>query len=158
VELPSQIYLEHLDLDFIIGVRKTPDFLKRIEAIDQARANGSVPLLQRNLKEHLDSICESFARHLEKKGRKDLVKKSVRDVYLPGAVRKAAWAGPAITLLSYLLGQPSYSAMELVNWTGFTADVVLLFDMVFGSFEVRHPSFKNFIYDDLADATSADII
>ena len=146
--LATPIYVQHLDLDFVVKVRKDLRFYEGIKALEDARADRDQELYQEKLEGHLEFISRSFAEHLESLGRKDLVEKAVREIWFEPAYRTIQWGGPVVTMLALIAGQPILSALLLGSSSAGAGAIAMgLVDRLFGSPKVRSPEFKNFMHD-----------
>ena len=81
VPLETPVYPEYLTIPFLVAVRSQADFWKNIERLESASMSGSESAYEAAFKEHLRLVSSLFAKHLKDKGRGDLVKKSLADVW-----------------------------------------------------------------------------
>ena len=110
--LSSCLYRRYLDITFVRNSRRNPAFWKSLSELERARVGRDGATWHRCYRDHLQLLSEEFARHLVDMGKRKLVARTLREFTVPAVHIGGALAGPVVTLLAYVMGQPPDSAME----------------------------------------------
>lgn len=136
--LPSTVYTEHLDFNFVVDLRRKPEFwdtLERLEADpDAASAMG----------DHLQVISEAFARYLivEKK-RPDLVH-TTRARIITKQINLIEYGTGAVAAAALVYGLPRLTAGFGIITGGLQMSKVVV-EKLFGFQSVPEPAFTSFV-------------
>jgi hypothetical protein len=141
VRLPAQILTKHLDLAFVLKIRRKAEFWDTLERLETAKSVTSA------LSEHLQVVSEGFKQYLiDEKKQPELVETTVAKIYskVGDPIFKAAT--PAIAAMALMYGLDAQSTGILAAETG-AAGVILHFviEGFFADRLIEEPSFKSFI-------------
>ncbi len=138
VRLPTSIFMDYLDVEFVTALRRDPEFWNNMESIDSASRFSEA------LSAHVVFVAERFKEHLFRKGQRRLVRKTVAEIVTEHTDPAFAVGTPVVAGVALAYGLPELAWGVIKTGTVIGAASHVVIKSMFSGREADTSGFRSF--------------